>query len=72
MKFPWTRNSSIANCLVETHRKFEELIPALIVDYELNRVQHPFAVASVPDKMVSHGMVYLSVLRPREITKQGA
>ena len=30
-----------ANCLVETPTKHEELIPAAIVDYGLNRVQGP-------------------------------
>ena len=30
-----------ANCLVETHTKLEELIPAAMVDYDLNKVQRP-------------------------------
>ena len=30
-----------ANCLVETCTKLEELIPAAMVDYGLNRVQRP-------------------------------
>ena len=29
----------IANCLLETHTKLEELIPAAMVDYGLNSVQ---------------------------------
>ena len=30
-----------ANCLVRTRPKLEELIPAAMVDYGLNWVQHP-------------------------------
>ena len=30
-----------ANCLVETRTKHEELIPAAMIDYGLNRVQCP-------------------------------
>ena len=30
-----------ANCLVETRTKLEELIPAAMVEYGLNRVQFP-------------------------------
>ena len=30
-----------ANCLVQTRTKLEELTPAAMVDYGLNRVQHP-------------------------------
>ena len=44
-----------AYCLVETRTKLEELIPAAMVDYGLNRVSAP-VVAAVPDKMVSHGI----------------
>ena len=31
-----------ANCLVETRTNLEELMPAVMVDYGLNRVQRPF------------------------------
>ena len=31
-----------ANCLVETRTKLEELIPAAMVEYGLNRVQLPW------------------------------
>ena len=37
LKFPWTRNS-LLNGLVETRTKLEELIPAGMVEYGLNRV----------------------------------
>ena len=30
-----------ANCLIETHTKLEELIPAVMVKYDLNKVQLP-------------------------------
>ena len=39
-----------ANCLVETRRKLEKLIPAAMVKYGLNRVQLPLVVEAVPDK----------------------
>ena len=32
---------NLANCLVETHMKLEQLIPATMVEYGLNRVQFP-------------------------------
>ena len=48
-----------ANCLVETRTKLEELIPAAIVKYGLNRVQLLLVVAAVSDLVVSHGMVCL-------------
>ena len=34
-------NELTANCLLETSMKLEELIPAVMVDYGLNRVQGP-------------------------------
>ena len=37
-----------AICLVKTRTKVEELIPVVIVDFGLNRVQRPM-VAAVPD-----------------------
>ena len=48
-----------ANCLMETRTKLEELIPAAMVGYGLNRVQPPLWLQQSLIKMVSHGLVYL-------------
>ena len=47
-----------ANCLVETRTNLEELVPAAMVKYGLNREQLPCGWRS-PWLMVSHGMVCL-------------
>ena len=38
LKFPWTKNLMLINCLVESRTKLEELIPAAMVDCGLKRV----------------------------------
>ena len=39
-----------ANCLVETRTKLEELVPAAMGRYDLNRVHAaPLVVAAIPD-----------------------
>ena len=60
LKFPWDKEFT-DNCLIETRTKLEELIPAAMVKFSLNRVQLPLLQQSLINSFSWYGLSWAIV-----------